>query len=124
MKYTMIVGKYINLGTLQELLFNGEKVIISDECIQEVDKGFRFLKDFRIFHTRQPATAPIAAAVIQNGLVTITRIPKFFNPSASRLPLSDSPFKICSPVDSGTASVYRFTSLIFNVTLLYSIWLS
>ena len=35
MKYTMIVGKYINLGTLQELLFNGEKVIISDECIQE-----------------------------------------------------------------------------------------
>ena len=46
MKYTMIVGKYINLGTLQELLFNGEKVIISDECIQEVDKGFRFLKDF------------------------------------------------------------------------------
>ena len=46
MKYTMIVGKYINLGTLQELLFNGEKVIISDECIQEVDKSFRFLKDF------------------------------------------------------------------------------
>ena len=46
MKYTMIVGKYINLGTLQKLLFDDEKVIISDECIQEVDKSFRFLKDF------------------------------------------------------------------------------
>ena len=42
MKYTMIVGKYINLGTLQKLLFDDEKVIISDECIQEVDKSFRF----------------------------------------------------------------------------------
>ena len=46
MKYTMIVGKYINLGTLQKLLFDDEKVIISDECIQEVDKSFRFLKEF------------------------------------------------------------------------------
>ena len=48
MKYTMIVGKYINLGTLQKLLFDDEKVIISDECIQEVDKSFRFLKEFSV----------------------------------------------------------------------------
>ena len=45
MKYTMMVGKYINLGTLQKLLFDDEKVIISDECIQEVDKSFRFLTE-------------------------------------------------------------------------------
>lgn len=31
---------------LQKLLFNDEKVIISDESIQEVEKSFRFLKGF------------------------------------------------------------------------------
>ena len=35
MKYTMIVGKYINLGTLQKLLFDDEKVIISDELFKK-----------------------------------------------------------------------------------------
>ncbi|WP_291528458.1 HAL/PAL/TAL family ammonia-lyase [Bacteroides sp. UBA939] len=42
----MIIGKYINLETLQKILFNNEKIIISDECIQEVDKSFNFLKSF------------------------------------------------------------------------------
>lgn len=42
----MIVNKYIDLGTLQKLLFDDEEIIISNKCIQEVDKSFRFLKDF------------------------------------------------------------------------------
>ena len=46
MKYTMIVGKYINLEILRRILFNDEEIIISDECIQEVDKSFHFLREF------------------------------------------------------------------------------
>ena len=46
MKYTMIVGKYINLETLQKLLFDDEKITISDESFREVDKSFHFLEDF------------------------------------------------------------------------------
>ena len=73
MKYTMIVGKYINLGTLQELLFNGEKVIISDECIQEVDKGFRFLKDFssdKIIYGKNTGFGPMAQYRIEDKSLT------------------------------------------------------
>ena len=73
MKYTMIVGKYINLGTLQELLFNGEKVIISDECIQEVDKGFRFLKDFssdKIIYGINTGFGPMAQYRIEDKSLT------------------------------------------------------
>lgn len=46
MKYTMIVGKYINLEILRRVLFNDEEIIISDKCIQEVDKSFHFLREF------------------------------------------------------------------------------
>lgn len=46
MKYTMIVGKYINLETLRKLLFDDEELLISDECIKEVEKSFLFLKEF------------------------------------------------------------------------------
>lgn len=46
MKYTMIVGKYINLETLRKLLFDNEELLISDECIKEVEKSFLFLKEF------------------------------------------------------------------------------
>lgn len=46
MKYTMIVGKYINLDILRRVLFNDEEIIISDECIQEVAKSFHFLREF------------------------------------------------------------------------------
>ncbi|WP_294610302.1 aromatic amino acid ammonia-lyase [uncultured Bacteroides sp.] len=42
----MIVGKYINLEILRRILFNDEEIIISDECIQEVDKSFHFLREF------------------------------------------------------------------------------
>ena len=73
MKYTMIVGKYINLGTLQELLFNGEKVIISDECIQEVDKSFRFLKNFssdKIIYGINTGFGPMAQYRIEDKSLT------------------------------------------------------
>lgn len=46
MKYTMIVGKYIDLETLRKVLFDGEEILISDDCIQEAEKSFLFLKDF------------------------------------------------------------------------------
>lgn len=46
MKYTMIVGKYINLDTLRKVLFDNEELLISDECIKEVEKSFLFLKEF------------------------------------------------------------------------------
>lgn len=46
MKYTMIVGKYIDLETLRKVLFDDEEILISDDCIQEAEKSFLFLKDF------------------------------------------------------------------------------
>lgn len=73
MKYTMIVGKYINLGTLQKLLFDDEKVIISDECIQEVDKSFRFLKDFssdKIIYGINTGFGPMAQYRIEDKSLT------------------------------------------------------
>lgn len=42
----MIVGKYINLETLRKVLFDDEEILISDDCIQETEKSFLFLKDF------------------------------------------------------------------------------
>lgn len=73
MKYTMIVGKYINLGTLQKLLFDDEKVIISDECIQEVDKSFRFLKEFssdKIIYGINTGFGPMAQYRIEDKSLT------------------------------------------------------
>ena len=73
MKYTMMVGKYINLGTLQKLLFDDEKVIISDECIQEVDKSFRFLKEFssdKIIYGINTGFGPMAQYRIEDKSLT------------------------------------------------------
>lgn len=69
----MIVGKYINLDALRKLLFDDEEVIISEECIQEVEKSFRFLKDFssdKIIYGINTGFGPMAQYRIEDKSLT------------------------------------------------------
>lgn len=72
-KYTMIISKYINLEMLQKVLFDDEKVIISDNCIQEVDRSFHFLKDFssdKIIYGINTGFGPMAQYRIEDKSLT------------------------------------------------------
>lgn len=42
----MIADKHINLDTLYKVLFEDEKLELSEECIGEVEESFRFLQSF------------------------------------------------------------------------------
>lgn len=69
----MIVGKYINLEILRKLLFDDEEVIISDDCIQEVEKSFLFLKRFssdKIIYGINTGFGPMAQYRIEDKSLT------------------------------------------------------
>ena len=66
MKYTMIVGKYINLEILRRILFNDEEIIISDECIQEVDKSLREFSSDKIIYGINTGFGPMAQYRIED----------------------------------------------------------
>lgn len=69
----MMVGKYINLEILRKLLFDDEEVIISDDCIQEVEKSFLFLKRFssdKIIYGINTGFGPMAQYRIEDQSLT------------------------------------------------------
>ena len=42
----MIADKSINLDTLHKVLFDNEKLELSEECIRKVEESFDFLQSF------------------------------------------------------------------------------
>ena len=42
----MIADKSINLDTLYKVLFDNEKLELSEECIRKVEESFDFLQSF------------------------------------------------------------------------------
>lgn len=44
----MIVNSTITLASLYKILFEGEKITLTDECIQKVEDSFNFLRAFSI----------------------------------------------------------------------------
>lgn len=69
----MIADKNITLDELQQLLFTDERLMLSDECLKEVDQSFRFLKDFssdKIIYGINTGFGPMAQYRIEDQSLT------------------------------------------------------
>lgn len=69
----MIAGKTINLEALHSLLFEHEKLELSDECIQSVEESFHFLKTFasdKIIYGINTGFGPMAQYRIEDKSLT------------------------------------------------------
>lgn len=69
----MIVGKSIGVEALYKLLFEDEKIILSEECIRKVEKCFDFLKSFssnKIIYGINTGFGPMAQYRIEDKSLT------------------------------------------------------